>query len=121
MNKKTGTVVCRGAMILSAASALAGCVHAPQPLYGWGSYQGQVYEYLKGQGSAEAEVIALEADLEKMRAKGESPPPGFHAHLGLLYASLGKEEATVREFQTEKSLFPESGHYVDFLLSKNKK
>jgi hypothetical protein len=102
--------------------AIAGCAQKPKSLYGWGSYQGQMYEYLKGQDSGlEAQVTSLEADLEKMRAKGEAPPPGLHAHLGLLYASLGKGEATVRELQTEKSLFPESAQYVDFLLSKTKK
>jgi hypothetical protein len=109
-------------VLLAGSLLVSGCVQAPKSMYGWGSYQGQVYEYLKGQDSGtERQIAALEADLEKMRAKGEVPAPGLHAHLGLLYANLGKDEATVRELQTEKSLFPESAQYVDFLLSKNKK
>lgn len=103
---------------LVAALALSACVQAPKPLYGWGSYQGQVYEHLKGTAGPEQQITALEADLQRQRAEGAAPPPGFHAHLGLLYAALGKDDAALRELQTEKTLFPESAHYIDFLLSK---
>lgn len=99
---------------------LTGCHTAPKPLYQWESYQPQVYEYFKGQASAE-QVTALERDLQKIRAAGGMPPPGYHAQLGLLYASLGKEEQVVQEFQTEKELFPESSPYMDFLMRKFKK
>lgn len=102
----------------AAALALSACVQAPKPLYGWGSYQGQVYAHLKGTSGPEQQITELEADLQRMRASGATPPPGFHAHLGLLYAALGKDDAALRELQTEKHLFPESTHYIDFLLSK---
>lgn len=113
----------RLAAALLACAVAAGCANAPRPLYGWGSYQRQVYEHFKGgQGAGpQAQISALEGDLQRMRAKGEAPPPGYHAHLGLLYASLGQDEASVRELLTEKERFPESGPYIDFLLSKNKK
>lgn len=105
-----------------AALLLAGCAQAPKPLYGWGSYQGQVYEYFKGTGATgpEQQAAALQADLERIRAAGAMPAPGLHAHLGLLYANTGHEDAALREFQTEKALFPESAHYIDFLLTKAK-
>jgi hypothetical protein len=101
---------------------LVGCVSAPPTIYGWGSYQHQVYEYLKSDGSSpEEQVASLEKDLMEMSAKGEAAPPGFHAHLGLLYASLGKVDNSIEEFQVEKTLFPESAQYVDFLLSNKNK
>ncbi|RCL26904.1 DUF4810 domain-containing protein [Pseudomonas sp. AFG_SD02_1510_Pfu_092] len=94
---------------------LAGC-NAPKPLYQWESYQPQVYSYLKGD-SKEEQVIALERDLEKIKAKNGAVPPGYHAQLGLLYSSLGKDDQMVQQFRTEKALFPESAAYMDFLLS----
>ena len=66
-------------------------------------------------------MTALERDLQKIRSSGKTPPPGYHAHLGMLYASLGKDDQMVQQFQTEKQLFPESAAYMDFLLKKAKK
>ncbi|WP_244226225.1 DUF4810 domain-containing protein [Pseudomonas aeruginosa] len=85
-------------------------------MYQWEGYQAQVHEYFKGE-SKEAQAQALEADLEKIRAKNGAVPPGYHAQLGLLYSSIGKDDQMVREFETEKALFPESATYMDFLLN----
>lgn len=110
------------AAVLAALLALPGCAARVPPLYGWGSYQAQVYEHFKGQGKGPAaQVATLEADLQEIRAKGQTPPPGYHAHLGMLYASLGKDDQAVQELQTEKGLFPESTPYIDRLLASYKK
>ncbi|AHD17068.1 hypothetical protein C163_25910 [Pseudomonas sp. FGI182] len=105
--------ICAGLVLGSVL--LAGC-NAPKPLYQWESYQPQVYGYLKGD-SKEEQVIALERDLEKIKAKNGAVPPGYHAQLGLLYSSLGKDDQMIQQFRTEKALFPESAAYMDFLLS----
>ncbi|SDD50454.1 hypothetical protein SAMN05216345_11049 [Cupriavidus sp. YR651] len=94
---------------------LAGCAAPAPTLYQWEQYQPQVYEYFKGESKA-AQLAVLEADLQKILASGKTPPPGFHAHLGLLYADQGKDDEMMRSFQTEKTLFPESGTYIDFLM-----
>ncbi|MCW3481026.1 DUF4810 domain-containing protein [Neisseriaceae bacterium JH1-16] len=107
-------------LALFSAVLLAGCSTPPKTLYQWEGYQPQVYEYFKGQGNAE-QITVLEQDLQKIRAKGNMPPPGYHAHLGLLYAAIGKDDQMVQQFQTEKELFPESTPYMDFLLKKYKK
>lgn len=108
-------------MVVSAT--LVGCGGTTsKPLYQWESYNNQVYEYLKGQGNGpEAQASVLEEDLQKINAAGNTPPPGYHAQLGLLYAQIGKGDRVVQEFQTEKTLFPESALYMDFLLKKHKK
>jgi hypothetical protein len=110
------------AAALALGLLLGGCVQAPKPLYGWGSYQSQVYAHLKNQEGADpqAQIEALEADFQRMRASGATPPPGFHAHLGLLYNAIGKDEQALQQFTTEKALFPESAHYIDFLLAQAK-
>ena len=103
-------------MIAVAAAALwlSGCAQ-PKTLYQWGSYQPEVYEYFKGE-SKEAQVAKLEEDLQKIRSTNGNPPPGYHAQLGMLYGSLGKDDQMVQEFRTEKTLFPESATYMDFLM-----
>lgn len=109
------------ALSLSGSVLLSGCA-GPQRLYQWENYQPQVYEYFKGQGSGPQEQITiLERDIQKIRAKGNTPPPGYHAHLGLLYSHVGKEDQVIQQFETEKNLFPESSPYMDFLLKKFKK
>ena len=107
--------------LLCAGLLMSGCANRPASLYAWDGYQPQLYDYFRAKTGPEEQVIVLEADLQKIQAKGATPPPGFHAHLGLLYASLGKDEQAVQAFQTEKSLFPESARYMDFLLAKAKK
>ncbi|MCD5993992.1 DUF4810 domain-containing protein [Pseudomonas sp. CDFA 602] len=98
-----------------ASALITGCAQPPKTLYQWGSYQPEVYEYFKGEAK-EAQVAKLEEDLQKIRASNGTPPPGYHAQLGMLYGSLGKDDQMVQELRTEKALFPESTTYMDFLL-----
>lgn len=103
---------------LLACALLAGCA-APATLYQWEGYQPQVYEYFKGQGNGlEAQSSKLEEDLQKIHAHGKIPPPGYHAHLGLLYSQIGKTDQVAPQFQAEKKLYPESAAYMDLLLKK---
>lgn len=111
------------AMSLAAgiALALSGCANQPKPLYGWGNYQDQVYEHFKTESSDnQKEIAALEENLQKIRSNGEAVPPGYHAHLGMLYAAIGKQDQLVQELNTEKALFPESAPYMDFLMRNYK-
>ncbi|MFX1761102.1 DUF4810 domain-containing protein [Paraburkholderia sp. A1RI-2L] len=106
-----------GVALAVAGALLAGCATRTQPtLYQWDAYQPQVYAYLKGQTSPEEQITALEQALQQIRAKGNRPPPGFHAHLGSLYASVGKGQQAQQELHAEKEAFPESSAYMDFLL-----
>ena len=109
-------------MISLAALSMTGCVTAPKPLYQWGSYQAKVYEHLKGQGNGpEQQIIDLEKDIEITASKGATPPPGLYAHLGLLYLTTGKADRAAQAWSKEKALFPESAHFMDYLLNNMKK
>lgn len=120
----TGNIITRpragvplGVALAVAGALLAGCAaQKPQTLYQWDAYQPQVYAYLKGQASPEQQIDSLEQALQQIRAKGNRPPPGFHAHLGALYASVGKGQQAQQELLAEKAAFPESSAYMDFLL-----
>jgi hypothetical protein len=110
----------RAALLALAAAVLTGCATPPKTLYQWEGYQPQVYQYLKGE-SPEQQIAAMEKDLQAISAKGNNVPPGFHAHLGMLYSVAGKPDQVVTQFEDEKKLFPESAAYMDFLLGKMKK
>jgi hypothetical protein len=101
-----------------AALILSGCANRPQPLYFWDGYQQQVYQRFENTSSAEQQIAALEESLQKARASDRALPPGFHAHLGMLYAEIGKTDQVRQQFETEKTLFPESAQYMDFLMRK---
>ena len=93
---------------------LAGCA-GPRTLYQWEGYQAEVRGYFKGEAK-EAQLQALDAGLERIKARNGAVPPGYHAQMGLLCADLGQPGRMVQEFQAEKALFPESATYMDFLL-----
>jgi hypothetical protein len=100
---------------------LSGCATQPT-LYQWGSYQPQVYTYLRGEGAGYPEQIAaLEADIQKARAANRPLPPGFNAHLGMLHGQVGQWDKMAMYFQAEKTLYPESAPFMDFLLKTKKK
>ena len=108
--------VCRVFAALVLAACLCGCQSAPR-LYSWGSYETQMYAYLKGAGR-EAQVVTLERDLQEIESGGKAVPPGFYAHLGLLYAESGNDAKAIACFQAEKARFPEAAAFMDFLLGR---
>ena len=103
-------------LILSFSS----CESISDTLYSWGSYESQVHAYLKGD-SREAQISVLEKELEKIESNSENIPPGFLAHLGLLYSETGNDEKAIICFQMEKEYFPEAIAFMDFLLDGYRK
>lgn len=99
---------------------LTGCATQQQPLYYWGDYQPQVYAHFTKDKGPEEQIANLEAGLEKARASGKPPPPGYNAHLGILYAQGERQDQMIKYFEAEKTLYPESSAYIDFLLRKFK-
>lgn len=100
---------------------LAGC-QAARPLYYWGQYEGLAYQSYKApeKASPEIQVEKLKEDLQKAAAANLPPHPGLHAHLGYLYYQLGKYAEAEKEFQAEKTLFPESTALMDRMLKQPK-
>jgi hypothetical protein len=106
------------AAVLVVGAALTGCVAQPRPLYYWGNYQSEVYSYLKKEESPQVQISKLEETVEKARSAGLALPPGFNAHLGLMYLQSGDAAKAQAAFQAEETNFPESKAYMDFLLKK---
>lgn len=102
-------------------TALMGCTQPTKPLYHWEGYQRQLYEHFKGtESDAQAQLRQLEAQAQKAQGAGAALPPGFRAHIGLLYLNLGRADEAQKQFESEKAVFPESAPYMDFLLHKIK-
>jgi len=105
-------------LMVAALCALSAC--APKSIYHWGRYEDLIYDMYANPGKADpvTQVAKLTEDIDKAHAKGESVPPGVHAHLGYLYYQQGNLGGAEQEFQTEKKLFPESTPFIEGVLQR---
>lgn len=104
-------------LLLAILAVLGACSTQPRSLYNWGDYDDQVYAHLQKTSSAEQQIAVLEKNLHTTTDSARVPP-GFYAHLGLLYGEVGRYDDMQRALETEKNLFPESAPFMDFLLKK---
>lgn len=104
------------------ALTLGACATKNPPLYSWQGYQANLDAYFRASSlSPDAQTQKMEQDLQKIQVAGLSVPPGYHAHLGLLYAEQGDLDKFAQQVALEKSKFPESQPFMDFLLRNFKK
>ena len=109
----------RGIAGVAVLAVLAGCALGPQPLYQWGTFPHQQYDTLRGAGQSPADQIqALETQSRKANAAHAALPPGFRAHLGMLYLDAGDADRARALWQDEKAAFPEAAPYMDQLLKR---
>lgn len=108
--------------LLALALSLGGCANkAPPPLYGWHGFEQHLDTYFRqDRESPDTQAKRMEDDLQKIRAAGQATPPGYMAHLGLLYGKQGDLARFQQHLEAEKQQFPESQNFVDFLLRKFK-
>jgi len=87
-------------------------------LYHWGQFSNVSYVWLKEDGSQSAQDMRdiLEKEVQTAATDNRQLPPGFHAHLGLLYLKLGESDKALTQWQAEKEAFPESTPFMDFQL-----
>jgi hypothetical protein len=104
-------------LVLLSAICFVACTSAPGPLYSWGNYENKVYAYLQGE-SPVAQISALQDDLLKIERAGKKAPPGYYAHLGMLYAEVGERGQAISCFMEEKARFPEAAVFMDYLLAR---
>lgn len=99
---------------------LSACANkGPPPLYGWHGFEKNLDTYFRGdRESPEVQSKNMEESLQKIRASGAQLPPGFQAHMGLLYAKQGDLARFQQHLEAEKQQFPESQTFIDFLLRK---
>ncbi len=109
----------RIALALSLA-ALVGC-ETTKPLYHYGSYPNHVYEHFKNEDTAITQQIDdLEKTIAETTTRRLKVAPGIYAHLGFLYLQSGQIDSGLQHLVQEKTLYPESTKYIDFLLNNAK-
>ena len=104
------------------AATLAGCAAKAPALYSWQGYEANLDAYFRASNlSPDAQTQLMEQDLQKIQGSGLAVPPGYHAHLGLLYGGQGNLDKFAQQVNLEKSKFPESQTFMDFLTRNFKK
>jgi len=106
-------------LAILSAICISACTSAPGTLYSYGNYENKVYAYLQGESPAE-QISVLQNDLLKIEEKGRKAPPGYYAHLGMLYAEVGEHGLAISCFMVEKARFPEAAVFMDYLLERYK-
>lgn len=99
---------------------LGGCASQPTSLYGWGHYEPSVYSYFKNE-SPEKQITLLEKDRTDFQKTGAKAPPGFYAHLGLLYGKAGQVTTMNEMLAKEVDLYPESAQFINNVKTNFKK
>lgn len=103
-------------------TVLGGCATKQAPLYQWQGYEKNVDAYFRSDKlSPQAQTQQMEDGLKKIQDSGAAVPPGYNAHLGLLYGQQGNLDLFAQQMLTEKKQFPESAAFMDFLLRNFKK
>lgn len=109
----------RIASAISFVGVIVGCAQQPKLLYSWESFPRQQYDTLLHSGVApEDQIRSMQAHVEKARGTGSALPPGFRAHMGMLYLSVANVDEARKSWQSEKATFPESVPYMDQLLKR---
>lgn len=101
---------------------ITGCANNQQTYY-WGNYEQLVYNSFKNPEQADpaTQLEKLQKDISIAATKGKPVPPGVYAHMGMLYASLGKAEEAKASLKQEASLYPESSQFMNVLLNNMEK
>ncbi len=110
----------RGVLLVMAMLLLPGCGGSWG--YDWGEYPGSIermYRHSETFSPAE-DASTLQKELDRSVEKGRRIPPGKWAHLGMLYDLTGDRRAAIRCFESEKTLYPESAKFMNFLVEKSR-
>lgn len=109
----------RGFVFLALVLA-TGCVPAHVDHYYWGQYESLIYDMYVKDGAADpgTQIDKLTADIQQAASLGRPVPPGVHAHLGIMHASVGNIAKAEDAFATEKQLYPESAVLIDGMMKR---
>jgi len=111
-------IICALALLIVIA-IFSGCVS--KQIYYWGDFEIMTLMYMKGEEERSVQIQRLENIKQEIESSGKPFPPGFNAHLGLLYVETGNRATAISYFEAEKALFPEAAHYMDFTISRTRR
>ena len=113
--------LCRVIAILSVCTIISGCI-IPDYIYCHdSSYTESMYKFLKDEPDYQEQLELMDKYFEKAESSGKKVAPGAYAHYALLKSKIGNEGDTLKYLEKEKTAFPDSRHYIDFLMTSSKK
>lgn len=106
---------------VSAVFLLTACSGQPKPLYNYEDYSDSYYGAKKNM--TEESALVLQKSIEKaIENASESSSgrvaPGMYANLGYIHLKGGKSKEAIANFEKEKSIYPESAHFMDRMIKK---
>lgn len=112
----------RALLLLAALVGLQGCVQ--YKMYNWGQYEESLYAFYRNPNASDDYLAALASVCEPATDKGiergenakRIPGPGLHAEFGFALMERQRFTEAVRQFETEKRLWPESAPFMDTLI-----
>jgi len=100
---------------------MTGCSSQPKPLYNYGEYS-ESYYHSKKELSAESALElqkSIEYSIENAAdSRSNRVAPGMYANLGYIYLKSGNSAKAIESFNKEKSIYPESAHFMDRMIKK---
>ncbi|WP_324170873.1 DUF4810 domain-containing protein [Sulfurimonas sp.] len=106
--------------IVSIGFIISGCGQ-PKPLYTYGNYSSSYYESKKDVDTDTALELqkSIEYAIENANeSRSGRVAPGMYANLGYIYLKGGKTDKAIENFNKEKSIYPESAHFMDRMIKK---
>lgn len=104
-------------LLLAGVLAVTAC--ATPPRFEYGAYEPTLYAYYKKPEMADRFEQALEKAIEKGEAS-DRLAPGLLAELGYLQLLQGDQAAAIALFEKEAEAFPESGFFMNAVVSRLK-
>ena len=107
---------CAVALACLAAAAMTGCGSS---IYRWSGYEGSIAAFYahRDDDILVGQVKSLSTQVENSQRAGRVPP-GMLAHLAYFYYLNGDTTTAAEYLRAEKAAFPESAHFVDFILGQ---
>lgn len=100
---------------------MSGCSSQPKPFYVYGNYSESYYASKKDISADTA--LELQKSIEYAIENADQSisgrvAPGMYANLGYIYLKSGDMNKAIENFKKEKSIYPESAHFMDRMIKK---
>jgi len=106
---------------VTAGFLMSGCSSQPKPLYNYGDYSESYYQAKKELSTDSALELqkAIEYSIQNATdSRSGRVAPGMYANLGYIYLKGGNSQKAIENFEKEKSIYPESAHFMDRMIKK---
>ena len=102
-----------GLCLLLIAALSGGCATTQ---YDWNNYDQRLLDFYNSAGKDGEFLIAMDAHLIALEARGVRPPPGLYAEVGTFHLRRGDRVRAVSYYGKEQAAWPESRSLMSALI-----